>query len=525
MIRVKQIKIDALNKTDELIIEKIATKLRINKNKILEYKIKKESLDARNKNQIFFVYDVDVKLDNENEILKHTKDLSVCKAPVEEYVPVKAHNNKLKPIIIGAGPAGLFAALTFIEAGIKPIIIERGEEVEKRTKTVEEFWDTGKLNTNSNVQFGEGGAGTFSDGKLNTLVKDKNFYGKHVLETFVKFGANEDILYSYKPHIGTDILRYVIINMRKYLISKGAIFKYNSCLTDIVIKDDKLKEIVINNNECITCDTLVLAIGHSARDTFRMLYKKNLNMSSKPFAVGFRIEHPQELINKSQYGDKYKDKLGAANYKLTYQSTNGHGVYSFCMCPGGYVVNASSEENRLAVNGMSYNKRDSQNANSALIITVNSEVYGNNVFSGLEFQERLEKVAYELGNGAVPIQLLKDYYDNIESTSIRSVTPLIKGRYKLSNLNKLLPEELNIALKEAINNFDNKIENFKIDDAILSGIESRTSSPIKIIRDDNYESNIKGIYPCGEGAGYAGGIQTSAIDGIKVASSILIKEN
>lgn len=521
MIRVRQIKIDAHDNQELKIIEKLANRLRIDKNTIKAYSIKKQSLDARDKKKIFYVYDIDCEVEREERILKTNKDALITKTPKEEYQIVSAKNKNIKPIIVGSGPAGLFAALTFVESGIKPIIIERGERIEERIKSVENFWKTGMLNKNSNVQFGEGGAGTFSDGKLNTLVKDKFFYGKHVLETFVSFGANKDILYSYKPHIGTDILRDVIKNMREYLIEKGATFKYNSCLTDLMIENNQLTEIIINNDKHIKCDTLILAIGHSARDTFRMLEKRNIKMESKPFAVGFRIEHLQDMINESQYGPFYKNDLGAANYKLTYQSSNGHGVYSFCMCPGGYVVNASSEDKRLVVNGMSYNKRDSKNANSALIITVNENIYGNNLFSGLEFQEKLEKKTYELGDGKIPIQRLKDYYDNNESEFIGSVTPMIKGDFKLADLNKLLPNELNEALKEAIQHFDTKIKNFKYDDAIISGIEARTSSPIRITRNDEFESNIKGIYPCGEGAGYAGGIQTSAIDGIRVAESIL----
>lgn len=521
MIRVRQIKIDAHIKDQEIIKRKLASKLKINVTDIKSYKIKKQSLDARNKSLIYYVYDIDCEVENELKILKHIKDENIFIAPLEEYKKVEAKNKDVSVVIVGSGPSGLFAALTLVESGIKPLIIERGEKIEDRIKTVSEFWKSGKLNPNSNVQFGEGGAGTFSDGKLNTLTKDKLFYGKHVLETFVHFGASEEILYSYKPHIGTDVLRSVIKNMREYLIEKGATFRYNCCLTDLIIKKEKLEAIVVNSTETIKTNNLILAIGHSARDTFRMLHKKGLEMQAKPFAVGYRIEHNQDSINESQYGPFYKNDLGAANYKLTYQSSNGHGVYSFCMCPGGYVVNASSEENHLAVNGMSYYKRDSKNANSALIITVSNKDYGDDLFDGLKFQEKLESLAYKLGRGSVPIQTLKDYFENKTTTSLKTIEPLIKGDYKFANLNNILPEELNIALKEAIIDFDKKISNFKCDDAILSGIESRTSSPIKILRNQNFSSNIEGIYPCGEGAGYAGGIQTSAIDGIKVAENIL----
>ena len=371
MIRLRQVKIDVLNDDDVHILNKISSILKINKNEIISYEIKKQSLDARKKENILYVYEIDVQVTNEELLLKRCKSADIFKSPEEKYVFKIAKNKNIKPIIVGSGPAGLFAAYILSKSGLNSIIIERGERIEDREKTVKEFWDNNILNPNSNVQFGEGGAGTFSDGKLNTLIKDKENYGKCVLETFVKFGAPEEILYSYKPHIGTDILRNVIINMRNYLINKGCTFLYNTLMTDLVIENNQIKGLIINNSEKIECNNLILAIGHSARDTFKMLHKKGITMQSKPFAVGLRIEHHQEFINKSQFGDKYKDILGAASYKLTHQSNNGHGIYSFCMCPGGYVVNASSEDNKIAINGMSYYKRDSKNANSALVITVN----------------------------------------------------------------------------------------------------------------------------------------------------------
>lgn len=522
MIRVRQIKVEvSLNQEEN--IQNILKK-KLHTNKIIDYKIAKRSIDARDKNEIFYVYEVNVHISNESEFLKKNKDRNITH--IEEYTyefkPLNI-NTHAKPVIIGFGPAGLFASYILILNGIKPLIIERGEDIESRTKTVEEFWSTNKLNINSNVQFGEGGAGTFSDGKLNTGSKDKEGRNQFILETLVKFGANPDILISNNPHIGTDILRTVVKNMREYLIANGATIRFNTCLTNINIKNNEIISIEVNNNELIDTNNLILAIGHSARDTFRML-SKYLNMEAKPFAVGMRIMHPASLINESQYGSKYKDLLGAANYKLTYQASNGHGVYSFCMCPGGYVVNASSENNRLAINGMSNYLRDSHISNSALIVTVNESIYGDTLFSGLEFQEKLETAAYNLGNGLIPIQLLKDYYANKASTNLGSITPEIKGNYTLTNLNSLMPEKLNEALKEGINNFATKIKDFDHPDAILAGIESRTSSPIKIMRDELYNSNIKGIYPCGEGAGYAGGIMTSAIDGMKVAEAF-IKNN
>lgn len=524
MIKIREVKIDILKNDDEHILNKISSIIKVNKEDIISYEIIKESLDARKKGSILYVYEIDVNVVNEDLVLKELNNKNVIKSENRNYIFKQAKNKNSKTVIVGSGPAGLYTAYILIKSGIKPIIVERGEKVEDREKTVQGFWNNNILNPNSNVQFGEGGAGTFSDGKLNTLVKDKENYGKCVLETFVKFGAPKEILYSNKPHIGTDILRTVIINLRNYLTYHGAVFLYNSLMSDIIIENEQIKGIIINNKEEIRCDNLVLAIGHSARDTFKLLHEKGVLLEPKPFAVGLRIEHPQELINRSQYGEKYKDILGPASYKLTHQSSNGHGVYSFCMCPGGYVVNASSEDNYLVVNGMSYNKRDSDNANSALVITVTSNDYGNDLFSGVNFQYNLEKKAYGLGKGYVPIQLVKDYINNIPTTNLGTVKPNIKGKYTYANLNELFSDELNNSLKEAIIAFDKKIKGFYLDDAILSGVESRTSSPIRIVRNESLESNIKGLYPCGEGSGYAGGITTSAIDGIKVAEVIINKD-
>ena len=394
--------------------------------------------------------------------------------------------------------------------------------MEERIKTVDKFFETNELNELSNVQFGEGGAGTFSDGKLNTLVKDKVFRGKKVFEIFIENGAPEEIMYLQKPHIGTDILRKVIINMRNKIISMGGEFLYNTKLTDLVIKDKKLVEIELNNKDRIKCNNLVLAIGHSARDTFYMLNKHKLEMMSKPFAVGFRIEHPQDMINKSQYGENYK-YLPPASYKLTYQTSTGRGVYSFCMCPGGFVVNASSEKNRLVVNGMSNYKRDEKNSNSAIVVTINNKDFGEELFAGVEYQRKLEEKAYNIGKGFIPIQLYRDYIENKETTKLGEIIPNTKGSYTFSNLNDIFSKEINDSIKEAMSNFGKKIKGFDREDAVFLGVESRTSSPIIIKRNEKLESNILGIYPCGEGAGYAGGITTAAIDGIKVAEELIKK--
>lgn len=518
MIRLRQIKV-AVEEDNTTLKLKVAKLLHINPTAIKELHIIKKSLDARKKDNLFYVYEVDVKVSNETQILKKINSQDIFLAPNETYKfkPTGIEKLKERPIIVGSGPAGLFCAYILAENNYKPIIIERGERVEDRVQTIEHFWKTGNLNKNSNVQFGEGGAGTFSDGKLNTLVKDKAFRGKKAFEIFVENGAPVEIMYENKPHIGTDILRIVVKNIREKIISLGGEFHYNTCLTKINTESNELISIEVNNNKVIPCHTLVLAIGHSARDTFEMLLKEGLNMTAKPFAVGLRIEHPQDLINKNQYGEKYAKVLPPASYKLTYTTKSNRGVYSFCMCPGGYVVNASSEEERLVVNGMSNYARESKNANSALVVTVSPTDFGTNPLDGIAFQRDLENLAYKLGKGNIPLQLYKDYKNNEESTSLGKIEPITKGHYTLANLNTIFPTYINASLKEAIEYFDTKIKGYANDDAILLGVESRTSSPIKIERNDLGISNIKGIYPCGEGAGYAGGITTSAMDGIKVA--------
>ena len=409
MIRIRQINV-AIDEDENELITKCAKKLKTNKENIEEYKIVKKSIDARDKQNIVFCYEVDIKAKNEDEILRKNKSKDIFEASNTQYEFKITGKQKMKnrPVIVGSGPAGLFCGYMLASYGYKPIIIERGEQIEKRVKTVETFWKEGNLNKESNVQFGEGGAGTFSDGKLNTLVKDKMGRNKKVLEMFVEAGAPNEILYLNKPHIGTDLLRNVIINLRNKIINMGGDIRYNSCLTNIEIQDSHIKSIEINNNEKIETEVLILAIGHSARDTFRMLNKNKIKMEPKPFAVGVRVQHPQKKINYSQYG-KFKDMLPPATYKLTYHSSNGRGVYSFCMCPGGYVVNASSEDRRLAINGMSNHSRDSKNANSAIVVTVIPNDFNGNLFGGLEFQEKLEEKTYEIGKGKIPIQTLKDF--------------------------------------------------------------------------------------------------------------------
>ncbi len=524
MLKIRQLKVPVLDDNEKFLKKVIAKKLHVNVNMINNYKIQKKSIDARDKNNVLFIYEVIVSISSEEKVLEKYKSNDILKYQDETYEIPKKGINKLdnRIVIVGSGPAGLFTALILSEAGYKPLIIERGEGMEERIITVNNFWQTGKLDLNSNVQFGEGGAGTFSDAKLSTLVNDKFCRGKKVLETFVKYGAPQDILYLQYPHVGTDIIRKVIINMRNDIKKKGGEFYYNSCLTDLIIENNTLKAIEINNKQKIACDNLVLAIGHSARDTFSLLLKKKLDIKSKPFAIGIRIEHLQEMINYSQYG-KYAKYLPPASYKLTYTTSLERGVYSFCMCPGGFVVNASSEKNRLVINGMSNYKRDSLNANSALIVTVSPKDYGTHPFDGINFQRRIEEKAYKAGNGKIPLQLYRDYLNNKVSSNFGSFKTEVKGDYCFANLNDILPDYINNSLKEAMKNFGQKIKGFDSDDAILTGVEMRSSSPIRIMRDDDFEANIKGIYPCGEGAGYAGGIMTSAIDGIKVAEALIKK--
>lgn len=524
MIRLRQINLN-VNSEESDIIEKCAKKLKIDVEKIKNYKIIKKSIDARNKSEILYCYELNIELKDkkiEKEVLKKANSKDIFEAPIEEYVFEELNLKKLdyRPVIVGSGPAGLFTAYMLAKNGLKPLILERGDEINKRVKKVEQFWDKGVLDTESNVQFGEGGAGTFSDGKLNTLVKDKKYRNKRVLEIFVEMGAPEEILYLNKPHIGTDLLRNVIINLRNKIIEMGGEIKYNSCLTNIDIQDEKMKSIEINNQQKIETNILVLAIGHSARDTFKMLNENKVSMEPKPFAVGVRVQHPQDMINTSQYGE-FKSRLLPASYKLTYHSNNGRGVYSFCMCPGGYVVNSSSEKGRLAINGMSNHKRDSENANSAIVVTVTPNDFDNELFGGLRFQEKLEEKAYIVGDGKIPVQLLGDFMKNKNTEDFGKVKPVFKGEYKFSNLQEIFPKFMVESLKEAFGDFDKKIKGFARKDAIIAAIETRTSSPVRILRNTDGQSNIKGIYPAGEGAGYAGGIMSAAMDGIKTAEKIM----
>lgn len=525
MIRVSQLKLP-VEHSEEQFYHKIEKSLKIKKDQIKKLQIVKKSIDARKKPDISIVYSVDVWVDNEEKILKHSGNKNAVCVKEKKY-KVPEHGTECmnhRPVVIGAGPAGLFCAYLLAREGYRPLVFERGKKVGERTEDVLHFWKTGVLDPASNVQFGEGGAGTFSDGKLNTLVKDPVGRSRFVLDTFVSFGAPEKITYENKPHIGTDILSKVIAAMREEILQLGGTFEFESCVTDIRVADKKIKAVEVNHNAWMETEVCVLALGHSARDTFEMLQKTGIFMEPKAFAVGFRVEHPQKDINRSQYGEKYAKLLEAAPYKVTANLANGRGVYSFCMCPGGYVVNASSEEKRLAVNGMSYSDRGSKNANSAVIVSVTPDDFeGTDALSGVEFQRRLEEKAFALGNGKIPQQLFGDYCENKKSTGYGTFSSETRGETAFSNLRGLFSDEMEQSFIEGMHSFAKHIPDFDRKDAILSGVESRTSSPIRIRRDEVFEANIRGIYPCGEGAGYAGGITSAAMDGMKVAEAVIRK--
>lgn len=481
---------------------------------VISCKIIKLSIDARDKHNIQKIYTVGIYVE---EYSKKRKNVTICESEPKYQFKCQGETVlKHRPVVVGFGPAGMFCAYMLAKYGYKPLIIERGSRVEERTKKVQDFWNGGRLDTECNVQFGEGGAGTFSDGKLNTGIKDKQNRINLVLETFVKFGAPENILYDSKPHIGTDILCTIVKNMRTYIEQKDGTFLFDTALTSIEHKDNTIQRIKLSDGSVIDTDICILAVGHSARDTFEMLNKAGISMQQKPFAVGVRVEHKQKTINKSQYGFE-DNRLGAANYKLTYKGADNRGVYSFCMCPGGYVVNSSSENNCLVVNGMSYNSRLGENANSAIVVTVTPADYeSDSPLAGVYFQRKLEQKAFEAGKGKIPVQKLGDFRKSSITQSFGSITPAIKGEFAFADINKILPPYLCDSIKDAMKHFGTIIEDFNNDDVILSAVESRTSSPVRIIRDDSFQSSIKGLYPAGEGAGYAGGITSAAIDGIKI---------
>lgn len=531
MIRIQQLKLP-VGHTKEELEQKLLKELKLSPEKLISYELRKQSIDARKK-PIQYVYTIDVQVKEEDRVLKRARNSKASRAEVHTYQLPKPGSRPLnhRPVIIGSGPAGLFCGLMLAKAGYCPVILERGKPAQERKNSVELFWNTGQLDVRSNVQFGEGGAGTFSDGKLNTLVKDTKGRNRLVLEAFVEAGAPEEILWQNKPHLGTDVLIGIVENIRCQIEALGGQVCFESQMTDLTLKEGRIQRIQVMEGQRgkertyeLETDILILAPGHSARDTFLMLKEKGIPMEAKAFAVGVRVEHPQEMINLSQYGAEYPKELSAASYKLTRKVSDGRGVYSFCMCPGGYVVNASSEERALAVNGMSYQARDGHNANSAIVVTVGPKDFkGTDVLSGMEFQRRLEQAAYRAGEGKVPVQLFGDYQKGVVSHSLGNVEPAIKGAWTFGDVRSIFPEELAAALEEGILGCEQILTGFARGDALLSGVESRTSSPVKIPRNQEMESAIGGLYPCGEGAGYAGGITSAAMDGVKTAEAVIAK--
>ncbi|MBQ5857390.1 MAG: NAD(P)/FAD-dependent oxidoreductase [Peptococcaceae bacterium] len=526
MIRISNIKVAAQKDQKKVLEQEICRMLRIKSLAQSSYHIVKKSIDARKKESIQCIYTVDVAgLNDEAKLVAKCKKDNISIAKQERYAEPVHGDKKLanRPVVVGAGPAGLFAALLLAEHGYQPLLLERGQDVDTRSADVEQFWKTGVLNVKSNVQFGEGGAGTFSDGKLNSVIKDIRC--RKVLETFVRFGAPEEILYNAKPHIGTDRLKLVVKAMREAIIAAGGEVRFGAQMTALQIQDGVLTGIEVNGDEKIPCNTAILAIGHSARDTFAGLHQQKIAMEQKAFAIGVRIEHQQKMINMAQYGMEVPyDSLGAADYKLTYQTEAGRAVYSFCMCPGGKVVAAASEDGMLAVNGMSDLARDGENANSALVVNVTPEDFpGNDVLAGVEFQRQWERAAYNLsGSYKAPVQLAGDFLNDKPSTAFGSVIPSYRPDTVFCELKQCLPGFVTEALKEALPAFGRKIKGYDNADAVLTGVETRTSSPVRIVRDEAYQSpSAKGLYPCGEGAGYAGGIMSAAVDGIRLAEQII----
>ena len=518
MIRLNNIKIRE-NLSDIEVFKKAITKNKIKQEDVKEWYIYKKSIDARNKEDIYYNYSINIKLKNEK------KEKKFGKIKEEQWQNIEVtRNSKYRPVIIGMGPAGLFAGLLLVENGIKPIIIERGKCIEERIKDVENFVQNREFATTSNIQFGEGGAGTFSDGKLNT-GNSANIYSKKVLEEFVRFGAPQEILYTAKPHIGTDNLRKIVKNIREYIISKGGNVLFNTKVTDFEIENKTVKAVICENNR-IETDAVILAIGHSARDTFKRLYEIGVEIQPKNFALGTRIEHLQKDIDKAQYGEKTALKLPAADYKLVYHAKNGRTCYTFCMCPGGQVMASNSEENTIVTNGMSNFARDGENANSALLVNITVEdYYKNSPLDGMYFQEKLEQKAFELGgcNYNAPAQRVEDFLNEKKTEMFGRIKPTYMPGVTGSNLNDILPRLVSETMKEAIIELDKKLHGFADKDAVLTGVETRSSSPVQIVRDrvTLNSTNVIGLYPCGEGAGYAGGIMTAAIDGLKCASKVL----
>ena len=532
MIRINEIKLSL--ESDEGALRRAAAKaLRCSEDKIKTLTISKKAVDSRKKDNVFFVYNVCGELDgDEKAVIAHSKNPKVAEKISYKYeMPEIRRTSTLRPVIAGFGPAGFFAALILARAGLKPLVLERGSDVDTRIKDVNGFWHNRKLNPESNVQFGEGGAGTFSDGKLTTGIKDS--LCTKVLQELIAHGAPPEIGYSSRPHIGTDKLGAVVKAFREEIISLGGEVRFGCKLTDLIIANGVIQGVSCQNPdgsfEDIETDTLLLCIGHSARDTVEMLYKKGIKIIQKPFSVGVRIEHPREMIDKAQYGDfAGHPALGAADYKLACHPEHGRGAYTFCMCPGGTVVAAASEEGHVVVNGMSEYARDGENSNAALLVGIEPEHFGSDhPLAGIELQRKIERTAFELGGGSysAPCQTIGDFLSGNPSKKLSYVKPTCATGVTPGDIRKVLPSKVTDIMAQAIVKMDKSLNGFALPDGVLTAPETRSSAPVRILRDELYQSEIRGLYPCGEGAGYAGGIVSAAVDGIRCAHAVLIDES
>ena len=529
MIRIQQIKL-AFDHNPDALQRAVLEKLKVPKKDLLDFQVVRKSIDARKKNRILAIYSVDARIKNEPQILKgYAGDPHIALSPDLRYIkPVSHLPEGARPVVVGTGPCGLFAGLILAEAGLRPILVERGKPVQSRVRDVNRFWTKGLFDPESNVPFGEGGAGTFSDGKLTTQIRDGKNRIRKVLSELVKAGAPEEIRYAAKPHLGTDNLITVVRNLRKTILALGGEVRFETKLTDIGVKEEKVHEAIFQNGEAVHTDVLVLALGHSARDTFKMLHEQNIPIMPKAFSMGVRIEHPQTLIDQAQYGPfAGHPRLEPSDYRLVQHCPNGRAAYTFCMCPGGRVIGASSEPGGIVLNGMSLYARSGPNANSALLVGVNPADFGlNGPLSGINYQRRWEQKAFQMGGGNyfAPVQRVEDFLSERPSVKTGQVNPSYAPGTTPGDLTKCLPDFVAHTLRMAIPGLNRKLKGFAMADAVMTAVETRSSSPVRILRDKTFQSpGVSGLYPAGEGAGYAGGIISSAVDGIRVAEAIIAR--